>query len=109
MDSLCSILSVRELRTLLARVGGVPITLEEVHKFEQLLHNCSMKYTGPLPTVDPSEYETHYDPELVRHDPLRVTPSFPSCSSVLSALLPYTLPFLPSLPPSPSPSPFSHW
>ena len=60
-------MSVRELRTLLARIEDVPITLGDIHRFEQILHNCSSNYTGPVPHVDPQDYETHYDPDLVDH------------------------------------------
>ena len=59
------ILSVRELRTLLAMVSELPLHLGVVHSFESLLRECDNQYNGTRPTVDPIEYETHYDPNLV--------------------------------------------
>ncbi|CAI8026125.1 N-acetylglucosamine-1-phosphotransferase subunits alpha/beta, partial [Geodia barretti] len=58
------ILSVRELRTLLAMVSELPLHLGVVHSFESLLRECDDQYNGTRPTVDPIEYETHYDPNL---------------------------------------------
>lgn len=62
---LLSILSVRELRTLLSRVGNLPLDLQTVNSFEDLLRQCDKQYNGTRPSVDPIEFETHYDPDLV--------------------------------------------
>lgn len=56
---------MRELRTLLAKITDLPINLQAVHNFEDLLHKCDKEYNGTRPTVDPVEFETHYDPDLV--------------------------------------------
>lgn len=58
------ILSVRELRTLLARVSSLPLDLQTVHQFEDLLRECGQHFNGTQPSVDPVEFETHYDPDL---------------------------------------------
>ena len=62
------ILSVRELRTLLAMVSTLPLDLQTVHQFEALLRECDQNFNGTRPSVDPVEFETHYDPDLVRYD-----------------------------------------
>ena len=67
----CRILSVRELRTLLAMISDLPLHLGLVHSFEGILRQCDQHYNGTRPTVDPLEYETHYDPNLVRPHPLQ--------------------------------------
>ncbi len=64
--SIHSILSVRELRTLLSRITDLPLGLEAVNNFESLLRECDKHYNGTRPSVDPIEFETHYDPDLVR-------------------------------------------
>ena len=56
---------MRELRTLLAMVSQLPLHLGLVHSFEALLRGCDDHYNGTQPTVDPVEFETHYDPNLV--------------------------------------------
>ena len=61
----CRILSVRELRTLLAMISELPLHLGIVHSFEDLLRECDKHYNGTRPSVDPLEFETHYDPNLV--------------------------------------------
>lgn len=58
------ILSVRELRTLLVRLKGVPLTASVINDFEAVLKDCALKYNHSLPSVDPLEYETNYDPNL---------------------------------------------
>ena len=68
----CRILSVRELRTLLAMISDLPLHLGMVHSFEELLRDCDKQYNGTRPSVDPLEYETHYDPNLVCCAPLHV-------------------------------------
>lgn len=62
-----SILSVRELRTLLAMTTTLPITMDDVHGLEDMLKSCDQNYTLPRPQVSPREYETLYDPKLVGH------------------------------------------
>ena len=61
------ILSVRELRTLMARVTDLPLDAKKTDAFESILRNCQGTYNGSVPTVDPVEFETHYDPDLVSH------------------------------------------
>ena len=58
------ILSVRELRTLMARVTDLPLDAKKIDAFEGILKNCQTVYNGSVPTVDPVEFETHYDPAL---------------------------------------------
>ncbi|KAL5473979.1 hypothetical protein EMCRGX_G028549 [Ephydatia muelleri] len=58
------ILSVRELRTLMARVTDLPLDAKKTDAFESILRNCQGTYNGSVPTVDPVEFETHYDPDL---------------------------------------------
>ena len=60
-----SILSVRELRTLLALISSLPITMEDVHKLEEMLKTCNKSYNGTAPQVSAMEYETLYDASLV--------------------------------------------
>ena len=60
-----SILSVRELRTLLVRLKGVPLTANIINSFEGVLKDCDVQYNHSSPSIDPLEYETHYDPDLV--------------------------------------------
>jgi len=49
----------------LAKISDLPIDLKAVHKFEDLLRKCDREYNGTRPSVDPVEFETHYDPDLV--------------------------------------------
>ena len=56
---------MRELRTLLVRLKGVPLTASVINDFEAVLKDCALKYNHSLPSVDPLEYETNYDPNLV--------------------------------------------
>ena len=56
---------MRELRTLLAMISELPLHLGIVHDFEALLRDCDQRYNGTRPSVDPVEFETHYDPNLV--------------------------------------------
>ena len=60
-----SILSVRELRTLLAQVNSLPLELSAIQNFEGMLRDCDKDFNGTRPSVDPIEFETHYDPDLV--------------------------------------------
>ena len=46
-------------------VSQLPLHLGLVHSFEALLRGCDDHYNGTQPTVDPVEFETHYDPNLV--------------------------------------------
>ena len=62
---LIRILSVRELRTMLAKFSELPIDLDDVRNFENLLRTCNEKYNRTRPSISPIEYETHYDPDLV--------------------------------------------
>ena len=66
MNSFCSILSVRELRTLLVKTVDLPLTAGKIDDFEKMLRHCSNLYNTSMPSVDPIEFETHYDPDLVR-------------------------------------------
>ena len=47
------------------KVSTLPLTMEDVDKFENMLKKCGRSYKGEIPSVDPIEYETHYDPDLV--------------------------------------------
>ena len=47
------------------KVSTLPLTMEDVDKFENMLKKCGRNYKGEIPSVDPIEYETHYDPDLV--------------------------------------------
>ena len=62
---LCSILSVRELRTLLAQLYDIPVTLPKIEELEKVLNDCRLNYTGTTPSIDPVEFEILYDPNLV--------------------------------------------
>lgn len=59
------ILSVRELRTMLAMFSELPIDMDDVRGFEDLLRSCDKEYNGTRPSIAPIEYDTHYDPDLV--------------------------------------------
>lgn len=50
-------------------ISSLPLYLGIVHSFEDLLRQCDQHYNGTRPSVDPLEYETHYDPNLVRPHP----------------------------------------
>ena len=39
--------------------------MEDVEGFENTLKKCGRSYKDTPPSVDPIEYETHYDPDLV--------------------------------------------
>ena len=78
------ILSVRELRTLLAMISELPLHLGTVHSFESLLQSCERRYNGTRPTVDPIEYETHYDPNLVSLQTMPCCPQLIPYDHVLS-------------------------
>ena len=88
---LCSILSVRELRTLLVKLSTLPVALEDIEKFENMLKKCGRSYNGSPPSVDPIEYETHYDPELVSIKPNRINPIYYLVDSHLNDVLNYAL------------------
>ena len=60
-----SILSVRELRTLLVKLMDTPLTSQKIGDFEEMLKQCNSLYSMPTPSIDPIEFETHYDPDLV--------------------------------------------
>ena len=60
-----SILSVRELRTLLTLISELPIDMDDVKNLEELLKSCDTNYTGPRPHVTPRDYEMLYDSSLV--------------------------------------------
>ena len=80
---------MRELRTLLVKLKGVPLTAGVINDFEGVLKDCALKYNHSLPSVDPLEYETHYDPNLVMI--VLVSESKPSLSFSLSFLFPCSL------------------
>ena len=63
--SSCSILSARELRTLMTQVEDLPITVDSIDRFQWLLGNCSLNYTGITPQPSPEEFKTLYDPSFV--------------------------------------------
>lgn len=46
-------------------ISELPLHLGIVHEFEALLRECDKHYNGTRPIIDPIEYETHYDPNLV--------------------------------------------
>ena len=50
---------------MLAKFSELPIDLDDVRNFENLLRTCNEKYNGTRPSISPIEYETHYDPDLV--------------------------------------------
>lgn len=50
---------------MLAKFSELPIDLDDVRNFENLLRTCDEKYNGTRPSISPIEYETHYDPDLV--------------------------------------------
>ena len=88
---------MRELRTLLAMVSPLPLHLGTVHDFENLLHKCEEKFNGTRPSVDPIQYETHYDPNLVSLHSVLHTVSIPYCTlfrSVGLGSVPWGLPHL---------------
>ena len=47
------------------KVSTLPLTMEDVDKFENMLKKCGRSYKGEIPSVDPIEYETYYDPDQV--------------------------------------------
>ena len=47
------------------KLSSLPLGMEDVTNFETMLKKCGRSYEGTPPTVDPIEYETHYDPDLV--------------------------------------------
>ena len=49
----------------MARVTDLPLDAKKIDAFEGILKNCQTVYNGSVPTVDPVEFETHYDPDLV--------------------------------------------
>ena len=59
------ILSVRELRSLLSMLSDLPIELKHVESFQGILESCDEAYNGTRPSVEPIEYETLYDPDMV--------------------------------------------
>ncbi|XP_065898347.1 N-acetylglucosamine-1-phosphotransferase subunits alpha/beta-like [Dysidea avara] len=61
---LTGILSTRELRTLMTRLYELPIYLETIEKFENMLKNCSQNYTGEIPVIPNEDYQYLYDPNL---------------------------------------------
>ncbi len=64
----CRILSVRELRSLLSMLSDLPIQLKHVESFQGILQSCDEAYNGTRPSVEPIEYETHYDPDMVSQE-----------------------------------------
>ena len=50
---------------MLAMFSELPIDMEDVRGFEDLLRSCDNEYNGTRPSISPIEYETHYDPDLV--------------------------------------------
>ena len=58
-------MSVRELRTLLVKTVDLPLTVSKIDDFEKMLRQCGQLYNTSFPSVDPVEFETHYDPDLV--------------------------------------------
>ncbi len=64
----CRILSVRELRSLLSILSDLPIQLKHVESFQSTLQSCDEAYNGTRPSVEPIEYETHYDPDMVSQE-----------------------------------------
>ena len=50
---------------MLAMFSDLPIDLEDVRNFENLLRSCDKEYNGTRPSISPVEYDTHYDPDLV--------------------------------------------
>ena len=60
------ILSARELRTLLTHVeGSRHIDADAIDRFQWLLGNCSLNYTGVTPQPSEEEFQTLYDPSFV--------------------------------------------
>lgn len=43
----------------------IPLTVKKIDEFENTLKECSQLYNHSLPSINPMEYETHYDPDLV--------------------------------------------
>lgn len=56
---------MRELRTLLVKLEDTPLVYEKIKDFEDILKACARSYSENSPSVDPIEFETHYDPDLV--------------------------------------------
>ena len=50
---------------MLAMFSELPIDLEDVRNFENLLRSCDKEYNGTRPSISPVEYDTHYDQDLV--------------------------------------------
>ena len=50
---------------MLVMVNALPIAVEDVVAFEQLLQECDEQFNGTRPTINPMEFETHYDPNMV--------------------------------------------
>ena len=95
----CSILSVRELRTLLTVINGLPITMDDVHTLEDILKTCDEAYMWTHPQVSDMEYHTLYDPKLVRWLMFLHPPPPPSSPSLPQTLLlsPHAAPGNPEL------------
>lgn len=55
-------LSDRELRTLLSRLGPVPVQYSRVQQLHRVLHNCSLHH--PVPSVPTPPYERYADSTL---------------------------------------------
>ena len=60
-----SVLSARELRTLLTHTEGIPITLDSINTFKWTLGNCSKSFNGTRPQVSKEDMENLYDPGFV--------------------------------------------
>ena len=50
---------------MLAMFSELPIDMEDVQGFEDLLRSCDKEYNGTRPSITPIEYDTHYDADLV--------------------------------------------
>ncbi len=46
-------------------LSELPIELKHVEEFQEMLDSCDRNYNGTRPSVEPIEYETHYDPDMV--------------------------------------------
>jgi UDP-N-acetylglucosamine-lysosomal-enzyme len=77
------ILSVRELRTLLVKVMEIPLTSKKIHEFESMLRFCAHNFNGTSPSVDPMDFESHYDPDL----PLITLDFLTNCSALMSKII----------------------
>ena len=70
-------------------LSDLPIELKHVESFQSMLESCDQAYNGTRPNVEPIEYETHYDPDLVSSSPYTFTLITPHTLVLTCTLVPY--------------------